>query len=95
MENGPMSNTSLHFSLPTQLRDFIERRVAEGGYANPSDYLRDLVRADQRRRAREKLDALLLEGLQSGPADEVTPAYLDEMTAEMAAVIERSRHSPS
>ena len=88
-----MSNTSLHFSLPTQLRDFIERRVAERGYANPSDYLCDLVRADQRRRAREKLDALLLEGLQSGPAVEVTPAYLDEMTAEMEAVIRDSHRS--
>jgi antitoxin ParD1/3/4 len=88
-----MSNTSLHISLPTQLRDYIETCVAEGGYTNPSDYLRELVRADQRRRARQKLDELLLEGIQSGPAEEVTPGYIDEMTAEMEAIIDRKHRS--
>lgn len=88
-----MSSTSLHISLPLQLRAYIEARVAEDGYTNPSDYLRELVRSDQRRRAREKLDALLLEGLESGPAEEVTPAYLAEMNAEMEAIIESKDRS--
>ena len=86
-----MPNTSLHISLPSQLRDYIEDRVAKDGYSNPSDYVRELVRRDQERRAKERLDQLLLEGLQSGEAVEVTPGYLAELRGEVEAIIARKR----
>jgi len=37
--------------------------------------VRDAIQEDERRRAIEKLQALLLEGLASGPPIEVTPEY--------------------
>lgn len=86
-----MSNTSLHVSLPTSLREYIEERVAQDGYSNPSDYLREVVRADRRHHAKEKLERLLLEGLQSGEAEEVTPAHLAELREEVAAIIARKQ----
>jgi antitoxin ParD1/3/4 len=46
--------------------------VAEGPYRSPSDYIRALVREDMKRRAEERLDELLLEGLNSGPAKPMT-----------------------
>jgi putative addiction module CopG family antidote len=61
-------NTTMNVSLPEPLKDYVLERVAEGTYSNPSDYVRSLIREDMRRRARERLDALLLEGLESGPA---------------------------
>ena len=41
----------------------MQERVAEGIYSNPSDYVRALIRTDMKRRGREELAALLLEGL--------------------------------
>jgi antitoxin ParD1/3/4 len=68
-----MAPTSLNISLPEALKEFVHERVAEKAYSNPSDYVRALIREDQRRRAEEKLEQLLLEGLESGPPQPVTP----------------------
>lgn len=73
-----MPTTSLHISLPETLRDYVLRRVEEGAYSNPSDFVRALIRADRERQARREG---LLRDLQLGidqldrgegvPADEV------------------------
>ncbi len=58
-------------SLPEALKEYVEEQ-SKNGYATPSEYVRELIREDQKRHAREKLNALLLEGLNSGdpvPAD--------------------------
>lgn len=68
-----MATTSLNISLPEALKEFVHERVAEKAYSNPSDYVRALIREDQKRRAEEKLEQLLLEGIDSGPPQPVTP----------------------
>lgn len=70
---------TMTISLPEPLRSFVENQVAEAGYGTASEYLRELIRADQKRRAEEKLEQLLLEGLNSGPATPLTKADLDEV----------------
>jgi antitoxin ParD1/3/4 len=67
-----MTTTSLNISLPEALKEFVHERVAEKAYSNPSDYIRALIREDQKRRAEEKLEQLLIEGLESGPPQPVT-----------------------
>ena len=57
---------SLNISLPDTMRAFIDEQVKSGGYGTASEYLRELIREDQKRKAEEKLEALLLEGLASG-----------------------------
>lgn len=52
-----MSTTSIHVTLPKALKEHIEKRVAEGEFTSPSDYVRALVRAE--RDHREKREALL------------------------------------
>jgi antitoxin ParD1/3/4 len=37
-----------------------------------SEYFRELLRADQRRKTEAKIEALLLEGINSGPATPMT-----------------------
>ena len=86
-----MKDTSLNITLSTPLRDYIEERVAEEGYSDPGDYLRDLVRSDQRRRAIERLDLLLLEGLASGDSTEMTAGSIAELRSEIATIVERHR----
>jgi antitoxin ParD1/3/4 len=70
-----MRMTSLNISLPQFLKDYVEEQVTGSGYSTPSEYVRELLREDQKRRAREKLEALLLEGLNSGKPIEIAPEY--------------------
>lgn len=61
----------MNISLPEELKEYVEEQT-HSGYSTPSEYVRELIREDQKRRARERIDALLLEGLNSGepiPAD--------------------------
>ncbi len=55
---------TLNISLPDAMRDWIDAQVESGEYANASDYMRDLIRHDQRQR--EALRLALIEGEQSG-----------------------------
>lgn len=64
---------SMNISLPDAMRTYIEEKVAAGGYSSVSEYFRELVRQDQKRQAAERLEAMLLEGLNSGTATEMTP----------------------
>ena len=52
-----MSTTSIHVTLPKALKEHIEKRVADGDFTSPSDYVRALVRAEQA--YQEKRSALL------------------------------------
>lgn len=64
--------TTISISLPDALKAFVDAEMVEGGYRSASDYFHDLVREAQRQKARERLEALLLEGLDSGEATEMT-----------------------
>lgn len=70
--------TSLNISLPQALKDFVEGQVEASGFSTPSEYIRALIRDDQKRHAEEKLEALLLEGLNSGEPVEITPEYWEQ-----------------
>ncbi len=70
-----MDMTSLNISLPKALRQYIEGQIAGGAYSTPSEYVRELIREDQKRRAQERLEAALLEGLNSGPHLEIKRGY--------------------
>ena len=59
--------TTMNISLPDEMKSFVEAQMARDGYASASEYLRALIREDQKRRARQALEWKLLEGLQ-GPA---------------------------
>lgn len=59
---------SMNMFLPESMRSYVEEQVAKGGYGTVSEYIRELIRQDQKRYAQENLEALLLEGLNSGAA---------------------------
>jgi antitoxin ParD1/3/4 len=63
---------TMNISLPDQLKEFVDDQVGSGRYSSVSEYVRDLIRDDEKRKAQEKLEALLLEGIQSGDATEMT-----------------------
>ncbi|MBN4050040.1 type II toxin-antitoxin system ParD family antitoxin [Nitrospira defluvii] len=64
---------TLNISIPENMREWITSQIKTGKYTSASDYLRDLVRSDQREQ--EDLDTLLLEGLHSGTAIKPDDAF--------------------
>ena len=48
-----------------------------------------MIREDRKRRAKEKLDTLLLEGLDSGDPLPATPAFWDELKREALAKLSK------
>lgn len=64
----------MSFALPQTLRTYIDQRVRSGDYGNTSEYLRELIRRDREEVAKKRLRELIEEGLNSGPARELTPA---------------------
>ena len=64
---------SMNISLPKPLKKFVDVQIKQGRYSSVSEYVRELIRADEKRKATEELEAKLLEGL-SGPESELTPA---------------------
>jgi antitoxin ParD1/3/4 len=85
-----MRMTSLNVSLPQDLKDYVEKQT-ETGYSTPSEYVRELIRGDQKRRAKERLDALLLEGLDSGEPLPATPEFWDGVKREALAKLGKSK----
>jgi antitoxin ParD1/3/4 len=68
----------MNISLPKAMKEFVESEVAAGGYSTVSEFIRELVREAQKRKARAKGDALLREGLIS-KSSEMTQRDWDEL----------------
>jgi antitoxin ParD1/3/4 len=58
----------MNISLPDSMIEFVEEQMATGDYADASEYFHDLVRAEQKRQAKEHLAQTLLDALNSGHA---------------------------
>jgi antitoxin ParD1/3/4 len=68
----------MNIALPESMKHFVQERVTEGGYSSVSEYMRELIRADQKRKVEGRIDTLLLEGLDSGQPIPVTPEFWEE-----------------
>ena len=57
---------SLNVSVTDDLSEFVDRRMKETRHATPTEYIRALICEDQKRAEHERLEKLLVEGLDSG-----------------------------
>lgn len=76
-----MAVTNLSISLPDTMRTFIEEKIKRDGYGTISEYLRELIRADERREA-EYYDRLIAEAYARGPFIEHTKQDIEAAKAE-------------
>ena len=67
-DDSVMSTGTMNIALPDALRAFVAQRVESGEYGNTSEYVRELIRKDQREQRVQRLRALVEDGLASGPA---------------------------
>ncbi len=71
---------TMNISLPDKLKAFVEASVAEGNYSNASDFVRDLIRNAQERKA---VIAEINAALDEGDASGYTPYVREEIEARL------------
>jgi antitoxin ParD1/3/4 len=64
--------STMNISLPASLKSFVDEQVARRGYGTSSEYVRELIRADQ---DRQRLRDLLLDGAASLATSDADEAY--------------------
>jgi len=75
--------TTMNISLPAAMRRFVEKQVSVKGYSTASEYIRALLRDEQQREAKVRLEALLLEGLNSGESTPMTEQDWEDIRREV------------
>ena len=79
-----MSTATMNISLPESLKQYVHERARESDFSNPSDFVRSLIRDDQRRRAAEQLERdLFADFVRANP--NASPAAWDELRTEFRA----------
>ena len=86
-----MGQESMNIALPETMKEFVLARVSEGGYSTASEYVRELIREDQKRGARERLEAMLVEGLEGGNPTPLTKKDWNEIRSQVKRRIQRKR----
>jgi antitoxin ParD1/3/4 len=82
--------TSMNVSLPEELKEYVEVQ-SKSGYSTPSEYVRELIREDQKRRAEQRLDELLLDGLNSGESIPVNAKFWAQLKKDALTRLESSK----
>jgi antitoxin ParD1/3/4 len=80
-------------SIPDSIKELVDQEVASGTFPTAEEYIRALVEADQKQKALDRLEAQLIEGLDS-PVSEMTQQDWDDIRREGLAEIRanRARH---
>ena len=63
---------TMNVALPENMKQFAREQVAGGGYSSVSEYVRDLIRTDQKDKVRAALETEVLKGLRSGDSTPMT-----------------------
>ncbi|MES2077059.1 MAG: type II toxin-antitoxin system ParD family antitoxin [Pseudomonadota bacterium] len=84
---------SMNISLPQPLKQFVDEQVAIGRYSSASEYVRELIRADEKRKAEGQLEALLLEGL-NGEETTLAPSDWQKLREKALSSLEAQRKRP-
>ena len=76
---------TMNISLPENLKGFVDSQVQAGGYSTSSEYIRELIREDQKKKLEQRLSTLILEGLESGEPLTADAAYWNAKRQGLAA----------
>jgi antitoxin ParD1/3/4 len=69
----------MEISLSESMERFVEEQVAAGEHSSASDYVRALVRADQKRHAKEQLEQVLVSAMNSGDPMDLTEEMVEQV----------------
>jgi antitoxin ParD1/3/4 len=77
---------TMNISLPDPLKGFVEHQIADGRYSSVSEYIRELIRDDEKRKSQERLEQMLLEGL-AGESTEMTRQDWNDIRTEPLSLL--------
>lgn len=85
---------TMNISLPDEMKAFVEHQAALKGFGTVSEYVRAIIReAQQRNVERDRLDSLLLDGLNSGPGTPLAKGDWDRIRQEGTKLILQRKRS--
>ena len=77
----------MNISLPETLKEWVDRQIDEGGFGTASEYIRQLLREEQRR----QVEAKLAEAEQRGEPQPVTTRTWAESEQRVAERLQAAR----
>ena len=87
--------TTVTISIPEPLRGFMQKQIKSKGFGNVSEYFRTLLRKAQEEEADAKLQALLLEGLNSGKDIKLTREFWKDLKIEATQLLKKRQKTPA
>jgi antitoxin ParD1/3/4 len=81
----------MNISLPEAMKQFVDGQISTGRYSSACESVRELIRADERRKAQDQLEARLLEGLSSAESEMTAADWVDIRKQALARVDARKR----
>ena len=74
-------DSTMNISLPPSLKKWVQRHVAKNGYDTADEFVIDMLRREQAQEARARIDARLLEAIDSGESTPMTAKDWDRIRA--------------
>jgi antitoxin ParD1/3/4 len=84
---------TMNISLPDLLKNFVDKQITLGRYSSASEYVRELIREDEKRKADERFEALLLEGIHSEETPLTPQDWADIRKQAMARIKRRKKQN--
>lgn len=81
---------TMNISLPESMRRFVEEQISASGYSSASEYFRELVRNDQKHKAKEALETMLLQAMKE-EGETMTPTAWRSLRKEAVGSRRRIR----
>ena len=75
--------TQLTIALPDTAQDYIDEQLAKGCYATVDEVVIALILAEKKRQAKQTLNGMIREGLNSGEPIAVTPEWWDQQREQL------------
>ncbi len=75
--------TEIQVNLPDEILALIDIAIAKEGFEDVSQYVREIICADLQERDQDRLEELLLEGVNSGDPVEVDKDYWQRKKVEL------------
>jgi len=83
--------TTVTISLPESLKFFVDKQMKRKGFGNVSEYFRTLIRTAKEHEDEARLEALLIEGLDSGHDVKLNRKFWKDLKTQAAHLLKKHR----
>ena len=84
----------MNISLPLALKQWVDQQIHQGGFGTASEYMRQLIREEQRRQTCVAVEAKLLQAEESGEPAPVTTKTWKETEKRVAKRLKTVARQP-